>query len=1311
MWLRPTSTAGTETPPEPRMTNSTADTHTDRGDSNVRARAKTPSHWTGLLAILRALCGGRGTGGRPIGIVTLVTAGALVVVIAFAASASAATVRPALGPLGSAAQPSFADPAGMVVDQSDGDLYVINLEGEHGSLSRYRPNGEPDDFIALGDNVIDGASGEDETPQGEIFSNEDFEGKWGATEVEMAVAPSGSAGGTEGDIYVTNALVGTVSVFESTGKYIGQISAGFPCGVAVAPNGDVYVGDYTAEQVHKLVPSAPGTFTNTANFSAGNVCQVAAGTGSSGGYLFAAPYLRPPVKIAAEGAEEGDSEYTVSTGENPVSFSIDPATGDLYVASAGQSESTSAEQPFVKEYDVSGSTEANEVPPPIAVSSAAQGVAVDQSSGDTYVSRAEHAQIEVFGPVTTVPVVTTEESSGLQVEAATLNGTIDPEGQQLQECVFEYGPATEAGFGAEVPCSPIPGDIPPDSSPHQVVGTLTGLRANTSYHFRLTVTVGGLKTSGEVLEFSTSGPPRITEILSRDAHQDSATLEATVDPRGFETSYRIESGPTDSYGNVAATGAIAPGEGPTVISADIGGLTPATTYHYRVVAESVEGGETTSPDQQVETLNTCGFTDRRCLELISRADKGPLAAPGKHVLVGAPIRFQAAATGSAFAYAVESGYPETTATSAGPLYLARRGSTAWSSEPLIPPTLDPNLGAGGAEATGAFKVLSSDLRCGILSSAEPLAPGAPRAFVEAGGANLYRRGDDGSYQLLTYLPPVGPPFRNAVGAQYQVVGMSPDCQKAIFRTKYRYPGIPAVDSASNQLYEWDHGTLRNVAIIPGPTGMTEPVPAESLPGALGVNPESGALGVESPPDYWRAVSADGSDSVFTAVSRFGGDAGKDAIFLRDTDEPAVLAGTAPATDISQSETEPSGGPPNNGNSRYWTASTDGKRIFFTARYGLAANGSSSGSTICANTPFGGGNPGLGQGCDLYEYDAAAPAGARLTDLSPDTADPRGAGVVGVLDASEDGSNVYFAARGSLGGAGRTEAENLGAGTYNIYLADAGSLRFVGSLGEAEAVGDGARALISTWSGNDNQRWSSRSTPDGDAFVFESSLGVRGDVPMVHLYSAADGTSACVSCRRDGRPPFSGPLESLLIDAVETNGENRIIQPTVLTGNGRLYFYSYDPLAPGAVEGDRNLYQWEHGQVSLIATEPLGVPRSHGTPVASFFGGAGADGDDVYFATPQSLTAGAPAGWNVYDARVDGGLPEPAPSASPCDPTTEGACNPSVTDSPTVAAATTSTFTGPGNPPPKHHKKKHHKKKHHKKAGKAGRANGNRGAGK
>jgi hypothetical protein len=405
----------------------------------------------------------------------------------------------------------------------------------------------------------------------------------------------------------------------------------------------------------------------------------------------------------------------------------------------------------------------------------------------------------------------------------------------------------------------------------------------------------------------------------------------------------------------------------------------------------------------------------------------------------------------------------------------------------------------------------------------------------------------------------------------------------------------------------------------------------------------------------------------------------------------VLAGTAPAADVSQSETAT----PNDGNSRFWTASTDGRRIFFTARYGLAGNGSSVGASSCLNAPAANGN-GSGEGCDLYEYDLGKPVGERLTDLSPDVGDPRGAGVVGVLDASEDGRFVYFAARGKLGGDGRTEAENLKAGAYNLYFAHDGAIRFVRALGQAEAIN--GNALVST---NIFRKWTSRSGADGTTFVFESSLGVPGGVPMAYLYSTADWTTLCVSCRHDGEAPYSAHLLTRLIDANRTNNSDRLFQPTVLTGNGRLYFYSFDPLATGAIEGQRNLFQWAHGQVSLIATEPANIPKASVASAqdGSFFGGVSADGGDVYFASPVPPPGLSQAdGWNVYDARVGGGFRESA-SPVPCDAAVEGACNPGAPGPRPGGSPATATFEGLGDPPAGRHghkpKKKHANKRRHK----------------
>jgi CSLREA domain-containing protein len=71
----------------------------------------------------------------------------------------------------------------------------------------------------------------------------------------------------------------------------------------------------------------------------------------------------------------------------------------------------------------------------------------------------------------------------------------------------------------------------------------------------------------------------------------SATVAGTVDTRGLDTAYRVEFGATTAYGRqVAASATGAPA--PTALSVPLTGLTPVTTYHYRLVAIGPDGTAT-----------------------------------------------------------------------------------------------------------------------------------------------------------------------------------------------------------------------------------------------------------------------------------------------------------------------------------------------------------------------------------------------------------------------------------------------------------------------------------------------------------------------------------------------------------------------------------------------------------------------------------------------------------------------------------------------------------------------------------------------
>jgi hypothetical protein len=59
---------------------------------------------------------------------------------------------------------------------------------------------------------------------------------------------------------------------------------------------------------------------------------------------------------------------------------------------------------------------------------------------------------------------------------------------------------------------------------------------------------------------------------------------------------------TSAYGTVTVPGSVGSGTGAQSAVADIGGLTVATTYHFRVVASN-EFGTTYGPDQSLTTVS------------------------------------------------------------------------------------------------------------------------------------------------------------------------------------------------------------------------------------------------------------------------------------------------------------------------------------------------------------------------------------------------------------------------------------------------------------------------------------------------------------------------------------------------------------------------------------------------------------------------------------------------------------------------------------------------------------------------------------
>ena len=100
------------------------------------------------------------------------------------------------------------------------------------------------------------------------------------------------------------------------------------------------------------------------------------------------------------------------------------------------------------------------------------------------------------------------------------------------------------------------------------------------------------------------GPPTATGSATGIGDQQ-ATLNGTVNPVGYSTSFRFEYGTDTDYGRSVPIPEASAGAGQANIAAStiVGGLRPGTTYHYRLVATNV-GGTSYGEDQ---TFTTHGY--------------------------------------------------------------------------------------------------------------------------------------------------------------------------------------------------------------------------------------------------------------------------------------------------------------------------------------------------------------------------------------------------------------------------------------------------------------------------------------------------------------------------------------------------------------------------------------------------------------------------------------------------------------------------------------------------------------------------------
>jgi hypothetical protein len=325
------------------------------------------------------------------------------------------------------------------------------------------------------------------------------------------------------------------------------------------------------------------------------------------------------------------------------------------------------------------------------------------------------------------------------------------------------------------------------------------------------------------------------------------------------------------------------------------------------------------------------------------------------------------------------------------------------------------------------------------------------------------------------------------------------------------------------------------------------------------------------------------------------------------------------------------------NARFVAVSADGSRVFFETEQPLLGGDSSD---------------------NIYEYDLDSPEGHRVVRVSGGDAtvsDPTAEAMRGSVTVSEDGSHVYFAARGVLTQTPNEFGQAAQPGAENLYVFDTqtDSTTFIalGYVGGAETTPDGRFAIFASSA--------QHVTPD------DTSSG------QLFEYDALSGELARISIGQDG---------------YNDDGNSDVfgysfVDKSMSDDGSYVFFTSENRLTPQAQAGVGNIYEYHSagrigaGTVSLIS-DGHELSFFEGGQFSGRLLGTDASGDDVYFTTVDPLVPqDTDTQEDIYDARVDGGFPPP-PVLDEC---AGEECQGSLSPAP-VLLAPGSAFQAGGNPP-------------------------------
>jgi hypothetical protein len=914
-----------------------------------------------------------------------------------------------------------------------------------------------------------------------------------------------------------------------------------------------------------------------------------------------------------------------------------------------------------------------------------KGFGLDSASGRLYVSAtgdpdgeegpmAAGDRVYVLGDSSALPDPTAsmDQITAVADRSATFEGMVDPKGG-LVGCKFQYSTdETEWTDASVLGCA----TLDQNGGAQNVSQRVTGLIPDTHYFVRLQVTrpyfLGFTPVTSNVQSFTTAtGPPVISSAAVKTIDEHSVRVVARIDPSHSPTTYVVQYGATPALGSSSAPVSVGAGTQPFEVSPVIGGLNPATQYYFKLIATSLVGS-TPSKELTAATFPSPPSFSSCPNNLLRTGPSAKLPDCRAYEQVtptdkygadayGSPYSVQASSAGDGITSFTLTGFPGAEGFQQANVLLSRFAGGEWSIGGLsTPPSYGDNVLVMG---------WTPDL---ALSFASALAEG-----VSTGGSLVMRDSASGS---RTVLIPQGVGLRRAT---FVIGGAFDGDSKVVFQAEGAVPvtsGPAPVSSEPNvYLYDRDTGELTLAGLLPDSACVHPPcIPPEGskLPTAFQFYAQEG-----------HVVSPSG-DVYFT-------DASTGRLYLRRD------AGSSGASTVYVAASHKTNGPVGEPQpAAFQGATLDGSEAFFTSSEEL---------TNDAQSPSN----------DLYRYDVGS---GELTDLAPDTSNPGGAQVVGMVGYSDDGSYVYFAANGDLDEGGQAEAgdchgfESSG-GSCSLYLWQAdgtgsctsvgGCVKFIVRLNLRD--GDGYN-----WAGNESFMKSSRVSSDGRILVFGSSLQLTAydnkGTPEFYRYDAESEQVSCLTCNPTGAPPVGAPdLKNPEMYHAESSFITYSAQPflsrNLSTDGNRFFFQSTDRLVPADINGEagcsekeqpqlgngpscRDVYEWEAAGTGSCTTTSGAYSPANGGCIYLLSTGTGAyptyladvseSGDTAFiFSRQQLVPIDEDTQEDIYAVKVDGGLAyQHAARPAACE---GDACRGASSKPSDAPGAGSGVFEGPGNP--------------------------------